>query len=62
VLNRGPLSFVLQKKFKAALNGKNIVCLGIPDEYDYMDAELVKILEARVPKYLPQGASAPEVQ
>jgi predicted protein tyrosine phosphatase len=47
----------LQKKFKAALNGKNIICLGIPDEYAYMDAELVKILLDRVPKYLPQEAA-----
>jgi predicted protein tyrosine phosphatase len=48
----------LQKKFKSSLNGKNIICLGIPDDYGYMDAELVRILEERVPKYLPHGASA----
>lgn len=49
----------LQKKFKSALNGKNIICLGIPDEYAYMDPELVNLLEQRVPKYLPEGAMPP---
>lgn len=49
----------LRNKFRSSLDGKNIICLGIPDEYEYMDAELVKILVARVPKYFPQGASPP---
>lgn len=49
----------IQKKFKSSLNGKNIICLGIPDEFDYMEPELINILEARVPKYFPHGASAP---
>ena len=46
----------LQKKFQSALNGKRIVCLEIPDEYEYMDPGLIKLLEARVPKFLPAGA------
>ena len=47
----------LQKKFRPSLNGKNIICLGIPDEYGYMDPELVKILEVKVPRYLPLGSA-----
>jgi predicted protein tyrosine phosphatase len=38
----------LSKKFKAHLNGKKIICLNIPDEYDFMQPELIKLLEAKV--------------
>jgi predicted protein tyrosine phosphatase len=43
----------LGKKFRAHLSGKRIVCLDIPDEYDYMDPQLVALLKAKVPRYLP---------
>jgi predicted protein tyrosine phosphatase len=46
----------LQKKFRAALNGKRIVCLGIPDEFEYMDPPLVRLLQAKVPQFLPSEA------
>jgi len=46
----------LQRKHRASLNGKRIICLEIPDKYDYMDPELVKLLEEKVPRYLPVGA------
>ncbi|GAB2880126.1 low molecular weight protein tyrosine phosphatase family protein [Pseudoduganella ginsengisoli] len=46
----------IQKKFRPSLNGKRIVCLEIPDEYEYMDPDLIRLLEARVPKFLPAGA------
>ena len=42
----------LGKKFRAHLSGKRIVCLDIPDEYDFMDPKLVALLEAKVPRYL----------
>jgi predicted protein tyrosine phosphatase len=42
----------LSKRFKKHLNGKRVVCLDIPDDYEYMQAELVKLLEARVGKFL----------
>ena len=42
----------LQKRFRAQLNGKKIICLGIPDEYDYMDEELVRILKVKVTQFL----------
>ena len=43
----------LAKKFRRYLNGKRIVCLDIPDNYDFMDAALVALLKAKVPKHLP---------
>jgi predicted protein tyrosine phosphatase len=42
----------LQKKFKKHLKMARIVCLDIPDDYDFMDLELVRILKARVPRFL----------
>lgn len=40
----------LTKKFRAYLAGKSIVVLGIPDEYAYMQPELVALLKAKVPR------------
>lgn len=40
------------KKFKSQLKGKRVAVLEIPDSYDYMDPELIKLLEARVPRYV----------
>ncbi len=40
------------KKYKELLKGKRLVCLDIPDHYDYMQPELVRLLAAKVPKYL----------
>ena len=37
----------LSTKFRRHLNGKRIICLDIPDEYDYMQPELVRLLEAK---------------
>ena len=37
----------LSKKFRAHLGGKRIICLEIPDEFDYMDPALVRLLEAK---------------
>ena len=34
----------LREKFPEALEGKRIVCLGIPDEYGYMDPDLIDLL------------------
>jgi len=43
----------LRKKFHAQLKRQNIICLNIPDQFEYMDPALVRILESRVPRYLP---------
>ncbi|CAH2398847.1 Protein-tyrosine-phosphatase [Mesorhizobium ventifaucium] len=42
----------LQKKFKASLKKARVICLDIPDDYEFMDPGLVRLLEARVSKYL----------
>lgn len=42
----------LAKKFKAHLKDKRIICLDIPDDYDYMQPELVKLLESKVGSFL----------
>ena len=38
----------IMKKFKTFLNGKRIVVRNIPDEYEFMDPELVRILQKKV--------------
>ena len=43
----------LAKRFRANLKGKKVLCLNIPDEYEYMDAGLIRLLKALVPPHLP---------
>jgi predicted protein tyrosine phosphatase len=42
----------LASGFRAALKGKRVVCLDIPDNYAFMDPALVQILEAKVGRHL----------
>jgi predicted protein tyrosine phosphatase len=42
----------LSKKFKKYLNKQRVICLDIPDIYEYMDYKLVNILKIKVSKYL----------
>ena len=50
----------LQKKHRAALKDKRVVVLDIPDEYEFMDPALVKVLERKVGPYLVRlGATPP---
>ena len=42
----------LSREFRQALGGTRVVCLDIPDIYEYMDPELVALLEKRVTPYL----------
>jgi predicted protein tyrosine phosphatase len=42
----------VSKKFKELLKHKRLVCLDIPDNYDRMQPELVKLLKVRVPKHV----------
>ena len=42
----------LQQRFRAHLNGKQVICLDIPDNYEYMQPELVALLEAKVGNFL----------
>ena len=43
----------LQKKHRAALKDTRVIVLDIPDEYDFMDEALVRLLKARMWKWLP---------
>jgi predicted protein tyrosine phosphatase len=45
----------LSSKFRKDLMNKRVICLGIPDEYEYMEPALVRLLEARVTPFLPHG-------
>ena len=42
----------LSKKFRAHLKSQRVICLDIPDEYEYMDPRLVRLLKAVVPRHL----------
>jgi len=42
----------LQRQFRSHLKGARVVCLDIPDDFEFMDPELVRILETRVPRHL----------
>lgn len=45
----------LQRRFRAVLGGKRVICLNIPDEYEFMQPELVRLLEMKVSRHLPAG-------
>lgn len=42
----------LSKRYRKYLNGKRIICLNIPDDYEYMDSFLVKLLESKAGRFL----------
>jgi predicted protein tyrosine phosphatase len=42
----------LMQKFSQAMEGKPIVCLHIPDDYDYMDEALIEVLRSRLDDYI----------
>jgi predicted protein tyrosine phosphatase len=44
----------IQKAFGGHLNDKQIIVLGIPDEYYFMQPALVELLKMKVSQYLPQ--------
>ena len=41
------------RRFRSALGPRRVVCLGIPDEYEFMDPALVRLLKARMQRHLP---------
>ncbi|WP_016951477.1 low molecular weight protein tyrosine phosphatase family protein [Anabaena sp. PCC 7108] len=38
----------LSKNFQPFLKGKRVICLDIPDEYEYMQADLIELLKRKV--------------
>jgi predicted protein tyrosine phosphatase len=45
----------ISKKFRVHLKGKRIVCLNIPDQFEFMDPKLVSLLKSKVHPYLKSG-------
>ncbi|MBL0914198.1 MAG: phosphotyrosine protein phosphatase [Sphingopyxis sp.] len=43
----------LQKRYRDALKDARVICLDIPDDYDFMDEALVRLLKAKMSRYLP---------
>ncbi len=43
---------VYQDKLRACLSGEFGICLDIPDDYEYMQPELVELLEQKVGRIL----------
>ena len=42
----------IQGKYRSALKDTRVICLHIPDDYDFMDPALIRLLQAKVPPYL----------
>ena len=43
----------IQKKFRSSLRNKRLIVLEIPDEYEFMDEGLIRLLKAKLGRYLP---------
>ncbi|MCR6628042.1 MAG: low molecular weight protein tyrosine phosphatase family protein [Pseudoxanthomonas sp.] len=43
----------LSAKFGRHLNGKRVICLDIPHDYDFMDPMLIRLLKQKVARFLP---------
>ncbi len=42
----------LSQKFKRHLNRQRVIVLGIPDDYDFMDPDLIRLLKMKVMPFL----------
>ncbi|MBB4233919.1 low molecular weight protein tyrosine phosphatase family protein [Rhizobium esperanzae] len=42
----------VQNRYRSALKGKRLICLHIPDDNDFMDPALIRLLKAKVPQHL----------
>lgn len=51
----------LRRKFPEALRGKRVICLHIPDEFEFMDPDLIDELQAKLSPYvtLPHRTEPP---
>ena len=43
----------LQKRYLTALKDARVICLDIPDDYEFMDEALVQLLKVKMSRYLP---------
>ena len=44
---------ILQQRFNDDISGKRVVCLDIPDDYEFMDEDLVMTLKDRLRPFIP---------
>lgn len=42
----------LQAKFRKSLKQQKVICLDIPDKYEYMDKDLIHIFNCLVPQHI----------
>jgi len=42
----------LSQRYRALLNDKKVICLDIPDNYEFMEPELIRLLEVKVGRWL----------
>ncbi len=42
----------IQTRHRRALNGQRVIVLGIPDEYEFMDPQLVRLLRAKMARWV----------
>jgi predicted protein tyrosine phosphatase len=42
---------IIHSRFKEVYERKRIICLYIPDEFEFMDPQLIELLEERVPRH-----------
>lgn len=48
----------ISKKYQPLLKNKRLICLDIPDNYQFMQPELVRLLERRVSQFLDLPAKS----
>ena len=48
------LTQVIPRRFSPS-TAKRVICLDIPDDYEFMQPELVRLLEIKVSRHLPAG-------
>lgn len=46
----------LRKRYRKALKDQRVIVLNIPDEYEYMDPDLVALLKDKIARWLPLEA------
>jgi predicted protein tyrosine phosphatase len=46
---------IIHSRFKEIYQRKRIICLYIPDEFEFMDPELVQLLEEKVTPYIDRS-------
>ncbi|WP_157099173.1 hypothetical protein [Novosphingobium rosa] len=47
----------LQKRFRSSLRGQHVICLDIPDNYAFMNPDLIELLKLRMAWHLSLALS-----